>query len=90
LDKKLFKTQRLEKLFALMCGLADDPRGHAALILDDGSFYGVDKLCPELRGEVHEEGFVDAETFDAVGGAVMVAGKVLVGHADGGGEPAKE
>jgi len=39
---------------------------------------------------VHEEGFVDAEALDAVGGEITVAGEVLVGHADGGGEAAEE
>jgi hypothetical protein len=39
---------------------------------------------------VHEEGLVDAEALDAVGGAVTVAGEVLVGHADGGGQAAEE
>jgi hypothetical protein len=39
---------------------------------------------------VHEEGFVDAVALDAVGGEVAVAGEVLVGHADGGGETAEE
>jgi hypothetical protein len=39
---------------------------------------------------VHEEGFVDAVALDAVWGEVAVAGEVLVGHADGGGETAEE
>ena len=39
---------------------------------------------------MHEEGFVDAVAFDAVGGEVAAAGEVLVGHADGGGEAAEE
>jgi hypothetical protein len=39
---------------------------------------------------VHEEVFVDAVTFDAVGRKVTVAGEVLVGHADGGGKAAEE
>jgi hypothetical protein len=60
------------------------------LVLDDCGFYGVDELSAELRGEVHEEGFVDAEALDAVGGEVVVADEMLVGHADGGGEPAEE
>jgi hypothetical protein len=47
-------------------------------------------MCAWFFGEVHEEGFVDAEALDAVGGKIAVAGEVLVGHADGGGEPAEE
>jgi hypothetical protein len=39
---------------------------------------------------VHEKGFVDAVAFDAVRGEIAVAGEVLVGHADGGGEAAEE
>ena len=47
-------------------------------------------MCAEFRGEGHEEGFVDAEALDAVRGEVAVAGAVLVGHADGGGEAAEK
>jgi hypothetical protein len=39
---------------------------------------------------VHEEGFVDTVALDAVGGEVVVASEVPVGHADGGGETAEE
>jgi hypothetical protein len=39
---------------------------------------------------VHEEGFVDAVEFDAVGSEVAAALEVLVRHADGGGETAEE
>jgi hypothetical protein len=39
---------------------------------------------------VHEEVFVDAVTFDAVGREVTMAGEVLVGHADGGGKAGEE
>jgi hypothetical protein len=39
---------------------------------------------------VHEEGFVDAVEFDAVGSEVAAAFEVLVRHADGGGETAEE
>jgi hypothetical protein len=39
---------------------------------------------------VHKKGFVDTVALGAVGGEVAVAGEVLVGHADGGGEPAEE
>jgi hypothetical protein len=80
----------MKSFFGLVCGLADDPGGHAALVLDNCSFYGVDELTAELRGEVHEEGFVDAVALDSVGGEVAAAAEVLVGHADGGGQAAEE
>jgi hypothetical protein len=60
------------------------------LVLDYGGFDGVYELTAELCGEIHEEGFVDTEALDAVGGEVAVAGEVLVGHAYGGGEAAEE
>jgi hypothetical protein len=34
--------QNNKLLAALMCGFADDPCGHAALVLDYGGFDGVD------------------------------------------------
>jgi hypothetical protein len=39
---------------------------------------------------VHQEGFVDTVALDSVGGEVVVASEVLMGHADGGGEAAEE
>jgi hypothetical protein len=60
------------------------------LVLDDGGLDWIDELTVELSGELHEEGFVDAEAFGSVGREVAVAGDVLVWHADGGGETAEE
>ena len=71
-------------------GLAEGPGGHAALVLDYGGFDGVDEFGVEGGGEVHEERFVDAVEFDAVGGEVVAAGEMVMGHADGGGEAAEE
>jgi hypothetical protein len=69
---------------------ADDPGGHAALVLDYCRFDGVDQLTVESRGETHEECFVDTVEFDAPRGEPVAAFEMLVGHADGGGETADE
>jgi hypothetical protein len=71
-------------------GFAEDPGGHRATILDHGSFDGIDELGVQFFREGHQEGLVDAEAFDTVGGQVVVAGEVLVSHADGGGETTEE
>jgi hypothetical protein len=52
----------------LVCGFAEDPGGHAAPVLNYGGFDRVDEHGIEFGGEVHEEGFIDTETLDAVGG----------------------
>lgn len=67
-----------------------DPGGHTALVLDHGGLDRVDELAVELFGELHEEGFVDAEAFGPVGCEVTMTNDVLVRHADGGGEAAEE
>jgi hypothetical protein len=70
--------------------LAENPGGHAALVLDDGGFDGVDELAAQLRGEAHEEGFVDAVTLGAVGREEAAAFDGMVSHADSRGQAAEE
>ena len=60
------------------------------MVLDDSGLDRVDELAIELCGELHGEGFVDAEAFGSVGCEVTVTGDVLVRHSDGGGEAAEE
>ena len=47
-------------------------------------------MTAQVCGEVHEEGFVDAVTFGAVGSEETPSLNVMVRHADGGGKAAEE
>jgi hypothetical protein len=74
----------------LACGFAEDPGSHAAPVLNYGGFDRVDEHGIQFGGEVHEEGFIDTETLDAVGGNITMAGEMLMGSSDDGGETAEE
>ncbi len=60
------------------------------MVLDHSGLDWVDELAVELCGELHEEGFVDAEAFVSVGREVAMTGEVTVRQTDGGGEAAEE
>jgi hypothetical protein len=70
--------------------LADDPGGHAALILNDGGLEWVEEFAAEVVGELEEEWLIDEEALGPVRGAEASALEMVVLHADGGGETAEE
>lgn len=70
--------------------LAEDPGGHAAVVLDDGGLEGIDEDSVEFVGEVKEHVFIDKEPLLAVGHLEEIALKAWKVHADAGGEAAEK
>jgi hypothetical protein len=69
---------------------AENPGGHAAEVLDDGGFEGVDQDGVELVSEVEEHFFVDEEPVPAVGHLVEASVDAGEVHADAGAEADEE
>ena len=61
---------------------AEDPGGHAAIVLDDGGFEWVDLDGIQFFGEAEEHWLVDQIPLGAVGDEEDVAAEELEVHAD--------
>jgi hypothetical protein len=71
-------------------GLAQDPGGHAAVVLDDGGLKGVYQDSVHMLGQPHQLCLVDEEPLLSVFDAVDVGSEGLEVHADAGAQPAEE
>ena len=62
--------------------LADDPGGHAALVLNDGGLDGIEEFRAQVVGELQEKSFVDEIALGSVGGTKAASCDVLMLHTD--------
>ena len=90
LPERLVSATEHSRKGQLSTALAENPGGHRAVVLDDGSLERVDKDGVQLVGQGEEFGFVDQEPLGTVGQEEDSRAQLGEGHADAGAEAAEE